>query len=142
MTIPACGSMDLRSDLGVDTVRHMAADKGDDDGVPAATVLGRLAATIQTRRTAATDTSYTRQLLDAGVPRCAKKLGEEAVEVVIASLHEDDDALKGEAADLVYHLLVLLEARGLAIEDVLATLERRMGTSGIDEKASRDRKES
>ena len=141
MTIPVCGGMDLRSALGLDTVRHMVADQGDGDTDPAATVLGRLAATIKARRTATADTSYTRQLLDAGVPRCAKKLGEEAVEVVIASLHENDEALKGEAADLVYHLLVLLEARGLAIEDVLATLERRMGTSGIDEKASRSRKE-
>ena len=141
MTIPVCGGMDLRSALGLDTVRHMVADQGDGDRNPAATVLGRLAVIIKARRTAAADTSYTRQLLDAGVPRCAKKLGEEAVEVVIASLHENDEALKGEAADLVYHLLVLLEARGLAIEDVLATLERRMGTSGIDEKASRSRKE-
>jgi phosphoribosyl-ATP pyrophosphohydrolase len=124
-----------------DTVKLMAADQNNGDGDAAATVLGRLAATIKARRTAAADTSYTRQLLDAGVPRCAKKFGEEAVEVVIASLHESDDALKGEAADVLYHLLVLLEARGLAIEDVLAALERRMGTSGIDEKASRSRKE-
>jgi phosphoribosyl-ATP pyrophosphohydrolase len=105
-------------------------------------VLERLAATIRARRSAASDTSYTRQLLDAGVPKCAKKLGEEAVELVIASLSEDDEALKGEAADLVYHLLVLLEARGVAIEDVLATLEKRMGLSGLDEKASRSRKGS
>jgi phosphoribosyl-ATP pyrophosphohydrolase len=119
----------------------MAAEQGDGDREATATVLGRLAATIKARRAATADRSYTRQLLDAGVPRCAKKLGEEAVEVVIASLHEDDDALTSEAADLVYHLLVLLEARGLAIEDVLATLEGRMGTSGIDEKAGRSRKE-
>ncbi len=108
----------------------------------AAGVLERLSATIRARRSAAADTSYTRQLLDAGVPKCAKKLGEEAVELVIASLSEDDEALKGEAADLVYHLLVLLEARGVAIEDVLATLEKRMGLSGLDEKASRSRKGS
>jgi phosphoribosyl-ATP pyrophosphohydrolase len=61
--------------------------------------------------------------------------------VVIAAIGEDDEALKGEAADLLYHLLVLLEARGLSIEEVLATLDRRMGISGIDEKASRGRKE-
>ena len=133
----------MRSTLsGLDTVKNMAADQGDGESGAAATVLGRLAATIKARRTATADTSYTRQVLDAGVPRCAKKLGEEAVEVVIASLNESDDALKGEAADLVYHLLVLLEARGIAIENVLATLEQRMGTSGIDEKASRSRKES
>lgn len=117
----------------------MGADRGDGENANAATVLGRLAATIKARRTAAADTSYTRQLLDAGVPRCAKKLGEEAVEVVIASLGEDDAALKGEAADLVYHLLVLLEARGIAIDDVLATLEGRMGISGVEEKAGRSR---
>lgn len=141
MTFPAGGSMDSREVLGLDTVREMAAKQGDGGGDSAVTILDRLAATIKARRTAAADTSYTRQLLDAGVPKCAKKLGEEAVEVVIASLSENDEALKGEAADLVYHLLVLLEARGLAIDDVLATLERRMGTSGVAEKASRSRKE-
>ena len=141
MTFPAGGSMDSREVLDLDTVREMAAKQDDGGGDSAATVLDRLAATIKARRTAAADTSYTRQLLDAGVPKCAKKLGEEAVEVVIASLSENDEALKGEAADLVYHLLVLLEARGLAIDDVLATLERRMGTSGVAEKASRSRKE-
>ena len=115
-------------------------DSGGLDG--SAGVLERLAATIRARRSAASDISYTRQLLDGGAPRCAKKLGEEAVEVVIASLQESDEALKGEAADLVYHLLVLLEARGVALEDVLATLEKRMGLSGLDEKASRGRKGS
>ena len=114
-------------------------DGGTDDS--AATVLERLAETIRARRWAPADASYTRQLLDAGVPRCAKKLGEEAIEVVIASLTENDEALKAEAADLVYHLLVLLEARGVAMEDVLATLEKRMGLSGLDEKAARSRKE-
>ena len=142
MTFPAGGSMDSREVLGLDTVREMAAKQDDGGGDSAVTtILDRLAATIKARRTVAADTSYTRQLLDAGVPKCAKKLGEEAVEVVIASLSENDEALKGEAADLVYHLLVLLEARGLAIDDVLATLERRMGTSGVAEKASRSRKE-
>ena len=98
--------------------------------------------TIRERREAAADTSYTRLLLDGGVPRCAKKFGEEAIEVVVASLGEDEAALEGEAADLVYHLLVLLEARGVAIEAVLATLEKRMGLSGLAEKASRSHKES
>ena len=122
--------------LGPNAVKHMAADQSDSN---AATVLDRLTATIRARRTAAADVSYTRQLLDAGVPRCAKKLGEEAVEVVIASLDADDEALTGEAADLVYHLLVLLEARRVPIEAVLETLEKRMGVSGVDEKASRSR---
>ena len=100
--------------------------------------LVRLAATIKARRTASGDKSYTRQLLDGGPVKCAKKLGEEAVETVIAGVHQDDAALKAEAADLMYHLLVLLEARGVALVDVLAVLEGRMGTSGIDEKAARN----
>lgn len=99
--------------------------------------LSRLAATIKARRAATNDTSYTRQLLDAGPVKCAKKLGEEAVETVIAGVHQDDGALKAESADLLYHLLVLLEARGVELTDVLAVLEGRMGTSGVDEKASR-----
>ena len=115
----------------------MMAQAVDGGAESAGSVLERLAATIRARRSAAADTSYTRQLLDGGVPRCAKKLGEEAVEVVIAGLSEDDEAFKGEAADLIYHLLVLLEARGVAIESVLARLHERMGVSGLAEKASR-----
>ena len=100
-------------------------------------VLTRLAATIRERRTATADASYTRQLLDAGPKRCAKKLGEEAAETIIAALSEDDDALKGEAADLIYHLLVLLESRDVEFADVVAKLEKRMGVSGLAEKAGR-----
>lgn len=100
-------------------------------------VLLQLAATIRARRAAPADASYTRQLLDAGPARCAKKFGEEAVETVIAAMAESDEALKGEAADLLYHLLVLLESRGVAIEDVLAVLESRTGISGLKEKADR-----
>jgi phosphoribosyl-ATP pyrophosphohydrolase len=100
-------------------------------------VLSELAAIIAVRRQSTADTSYTRQLLDAGTPRCAKKLGEEAVETVIAALHEDDAHLKAEAADLLYHLLVLLESRGLAIGEVLEILKGRMVRSGLEEKASR-----
>ncbi len=103
----------------------------------AADTLDRLAATIRARRLATGDRSYTRQLLDGGPARCAKKLGEEAVETVIAAVHQDDESLKAEAADLVYHLLVVLEARGLSLADVLTVLDGRMGTSGIDEKAAR-----
>ncbi len=120
----------------------MAAQEDGGGTDPAGSTLERLAATIRERREAAADTSYTRLLLDGGVPRCAKKFGEEAVEVVIASLGEDDAALEGEAADLIYHLLVLLEARGVAIDAVLATLEKRMGLSGLAEKASRAARES
>jgi phosphoribosyl-ATP pyrophosphohydrolase len=100
-------------------------------------VLLQLAATIRAKRTAAPDSSYSRQLLDAGPARCAQKLGEEAVETVIAGLSESDDALKSEAADLLYHLLVLLESRGVELADVLAVLKQRQGVSGLKEKADR-----
>jgi phosphoribosyl-ATP pyrophosphohydrolase len=100
-------------------------------------VLTGLAATIRARRTDTSEKSYTRQLLDGGPKRCAKKFGEEATEVVIAALSEDDAALKNEAADLLYHLLVLLEARHIKIADVLAILAGRKGTSGLVEKAAR-----
>ena len=100
-------------------------------------VLFRLAETIKARRSEAADKSYTRQLLDAGPERCAKKLGEEAVELVIAGVSQSDQALRAEAADLLYHLLVLLEARDVALSDVLAVLESRTGQSGLAEKAAR-----
>jgi phosphoribosyl-ATP pyrophosphohydrolase len=100
-------------------------------------VLLQLAATISARRSAAADSSYTRQLLDAGPAKCAKKLGEEAIETVIAGTSEGDEQLKAEAADLIYHLLVLLESRGVALTDVLAVLAKRQGVSGLKEKAER-----
>jgi phosphoribosyl-ATP pyrophosphohydrolase len=100
-------------------------------------ILARLAATIQARRSQADSSSYTRQLLDAGTHRCAKKLGEEAVETVIAALGADAQALADEAADLLYHLLVVLESRQVALADVLAVLEARFGVSGLEEKAAR-----
>lgn len=99
--------------------------------------LSRLAKTIAARRNDDPAKSYTRQLLDGGPERCAKKLGEEAVETAIAAVSQNNAALKAEAADLLYHLLVLLECRKVALDDVLAVLEQRMGTSGIEEKASR-----
>ncbi|MBS0240910.1 MAG: phosphoribosyl-ATP diphosphatase [Proteobacteria bacterium] len=105
----------------------------------ASDTLERLAATIRARREATADKSYTRQLLDAGPLKCAKKFGEEAVETVIAGVHQDDAALKAEAADLLYHLLVLFESRGIALTDVLAILDKRSGSSGLEEKASRSR---
>ena len=101
--------------------------------------LARLAATITARRLGSSVTSYTRQLLDAGPERCAKKFGEEAVEAVIAAVGADPAHLTAEAADVLYHLLVLLESRGVALADVLAGLDKRMGTSGLDEKAARPR---
>jgi phosphoribosyl-ATP pyrophosphohydrolase len=100
-------------------------------------VLSRLAATIRARRTETAEKSYTRQLLEAGPERCAKKLGEEAVETVIAGVSQSDEALRAEAADLLYHLLVLLEARGVELEEVLAVLDSRAGQSGLAEKAAR-----
>jgi phosphoribosyl-ATP pyrophosphohydrolase len=100
-------------------------------------VLQRLAAVIHSRRSESAANSYTRQLIDAGPERCARKLGEEATETVIAALGADPGALTREAADLVYHLLVLLECRQVPWQDVVAELERRMGTSGLAEKAAR-----
>ena len=99
--------------------------------------LTKLAQTIRDRREAATSKSYTRQLLDAGPEHCAKKFGEEAVELVIAGVSSPATAVTSEAADVLYHLLVLLEARQVAFVDVLALLEGRMGTSGLDEKSAR-----
>jgi len=100
-------------------------------------VLQRLARLIGTRRQEAAGTSYTKELLDAGVERCARKLGEESTETIIAALGSDKQALQREAADLLYHLLVLLESREVALQDVLAELQARMGTSGLAEKAAR-----
>jgi len=100
-------------------------------------VLRKLAATIDERRSAAAHASYTRQLLDAGPERCARKLGEEATETIIAALGSDGRALAREAADLVYHLLVLLASKGLPLAAVLDELEARMGTSGLAERAAR-----
>jgi phosphoribosyl-ATP pyrophosphohydrolase len=100
-------------------------------------VLSRLAATIRDRRAATAETSYTRSLLDGGPEKCARKFGEEAIETVIAGIGDDRDALTAEAADVLYHLLVLLEVRGVAYGDVARKLEARMVVSGHVEKAAR-----
>lgn len=81
--------------------------------------------------------SYTAKLIAAGPARIAKKLGEEAVEAVIAGVSGDGNELTAEAADVLYHLIVLLHARGIAVQDVLNELERRTAQSGLAEKASR-----
>lgn len=99
--------------------------------------LDTLATIIATRAHADAGQSYSKSLLDKGAAACARKFGEEAVEFVIAAVGEDDGALRGEAADVLYHLLVVLQARGIALADVLAELERRTGRSGLEEKASR-----
>ncbi|WP_374763165.1 phosphoribosyl-ATP diphosphatase [Yunchengibacter salinarum] len=100
-------------------------------------VLARLEETLKNRKGADPDTSYVARLLDRGVPVAARKMGEEAVETVVAALGEDDSALLGEAADLMFHLMVLLTARGLSLSDVTAELARREGLSGLTEKARR-----
>jgi phosphoribosyl-ATP pyrophosphohydrolase len=95
---------------------------------------------LQARAAEATaESSYTRTLLDRGVPYCAKKLGEEAVETVIAAVGEDRDRLVAEAADLIYHLLVVLLARGISLSEVEEMLAMRTSQSGLVEKASRPR---
>jgi phosphoribosyl-ATP pyrophosphohydrolase len=101
--------------------------------------LNDLAARVKERAQASADVSYTRKLLDRGVAHCAKKLGEEAVETALAAVGEDRERLTAEAADLLYHLLVLLEARGIALAEVETALAGRLSRSGLEEKASRPR---
>jgi phosphoribosyl-ATP pyrophosphohydrolase len=99
--------------------------------------LSRLETTIAQRRLASPDESYVAKLHSKGLPKIAQKLGEEATEAVIAALAGDDAELVGEAADLLFHLLVLLGAKGVPLEQVLAELDRREGVSGLAEKAAR-----
>ena len=101
-----------------------------------AEVLTRLAATIDARKGGDPSASYTAKLL-ADPARAAKKLGEEAVETVIAAAQGDKAAIAAESADLIYHWLVVLAAAGVSLDDVAAQLEAREGTSGLDEKAAR-----
>jgi phosphoribosyl-ATP pyrophosphohydrolase len=98
-----------------------------------------LAARVQERARSPADVSYTRKLLEKGLGHCAKKFGEEAVETVIAALSEDRDRLIAETADLLYHTLVLLEARGIKLTEVEAALAARATQSGLQEKAARPR---
>ena len=92
---------------------------------------------VKERAAASAEVSYTRKLLDRGVAHCAKKLGEEAIEVALAAVGEERERLIAEAADLVYHLVVVLQARGVALAEVEAALAARTGQSGLEEKASR-----
>jgi phosphoribosyl-ATP pyrophosphohydrolase len=94
---------------------------------------------VHERAKASADVSYTRKLLDKGVAHCAKKLGEEAVETALAAVGEDRGRLIEETADLIYHLLVVLEARGITLAEVEAVLAARTTQSGLDEKAARHR---
>ena len=100
--------------------------------------LEHLAATIEARRGGDPEQSWTAKLLARGPEKCAEKFGEEAVEAIIEAVKGDRDKLTAEAADVLYHLLVMLAARDVSLTDVLAELERREGTSGIAEKAARD----
>lgn len=99
--------------------------------------LETLAATIAARKSADPDSSWTAKLLAKGPEKCAEKFGEEAVEAIIEAVKGDRAALTAEAADVIYHLLVMLAARDVSLDDVLDELARREGTSGIEEKASR-----
>lgn len=99
--------------------------------------LETLAATINTRKSAPPENSWTAKLLSKGPEKCAEKFGEEAIEAIIEAVKGDRAALTSEAADVLYHLLVMLASRDVALGDVFAELERREGTSGIHEKAAR-----
>jgi phosphoribosyl-ATP pyrophosphohydrolase len=92
---------------------------------------------VRDRAQAGADISYTRKLLDRGVDHCAKKFGEEAIEAAIAAVAEDRDRMIAEAADVLYHLLVVLHARGVSLAEVEAALAERTRQSGLDEKAAR-----
>ncbi|MFK8254071.1 phosphoribosyl-ATP diphosphatase [Ancylobacter terrae] len=102
--------------------------------------LDDLADIVAARAAAGEDApSYTRTLIAKGVAKCAQKLGEEAVETALAAVAGDTKAVVAETADLLYHLLVLLAARGIPLDDVYAELARRTVRSGLEEKASRPR---
>lgn len=98
-----------------------------------------LATIIDTRAASGGEASYTRKLLDKGAEHCAKKFGEEAVETVIAAIENDRGHLIAESADLIFHWLVLLKARGVTLAEVEATLAQRTQMSGLEEKAARKR---
>lgn len=99
--------------------------------------LHRLAATIEARKSADPDSSWTAKLLAKGPEKCAEKFGEEAVEAIIEAVRGDRDRLTAEAADVVFHLLVMLAAHDLGLDDIEAELARREGRSGLAERASR-----
>ena len=101
--------------------------------------LADLARIVAERAAASPDQSYTAKLIAGGPARAAKKLGEEAVEAAIAAVQGDRQALVAEAADVLYHLLVVLQAGGVPLQDVMAELERRTVQSGLAEKAARGR---
>ena len=99
--------------------------------------LETLAAAIDARASAEAEQSYTRTLLDKGAAHCARKFGEEAIEAIVAACSGDEAHLRSEAGDVLYHLLVMLKARGVPLRAVLDDLEARAAQSGHQEKASR-----
>jgi phosphoribosyl-ATP pyrophosphohydrolase len=100
-------------------------------------VLGKLADTVASRRSESPDQSYTARLISAGIEKCAKKFGEEAVELALATMTPDKSHITSEAADVLYHLVVLLEAANVPVAHVMAELEKREGIGGLAEKAQR-----
>jgi phosphoribosyl-ATP pyrophosphohydrolase len=92
---------------------------------------------VQDRAQASAEVSYTRKLIDRGIAQCAKKLGEEGVEAAVAALAEDNSRMIAEAADVLYHLLVVLHVRGISLDEVETELAARTRQSGLDEKAAR-----
>lgn len=105
-----------------------------------ANVLTRLARKTESRKGADKDQSYTAKLFSKGPEKCAEKFGEEAIEAIIACVKGDKQNLKEEAADVLFHLLVMLQSRDISLEDVFGELERREGKSGIVEKRERTEK--
>ena len=101
------------------------------------TVLSELAETIAQRAKADPESSWTAKLLAKGPEKCAEKFGEEAVEAIIEAVKDNRDGLISESADVLFHLLVMLQSRGITLNEVLDELARRKGTSGITEKAAR-----
>ena len=102
--------------------------------------LEELNARVLSRAGANPDESYTAKLLQQGIARCAQKLGEEAVEAAIAAAGGKRKELVGESADVLYHLLVLLKAAGISLDEVMGDLEKRTAQSGVAEKAARKNK--
>jgi phosphoribosyl-ATP pyrophosphohydrolase len=115
----------------------MTSSKPLGDAASLLAALTHLSETIDARAGADAAASYTAQLLSRGPHACAKKLGEEGVEAALAIASQDDDAVAGEAADVLYHLLVGLRSRGVSLDHVAAALAKRQGVSGLAEKAAR-----
>lgn len=104
---------------------------------PSLSILEELCQVIETRRNADPETSYIARRFQQGTAKIAQKMGEEAVEAVIAAVEEDRAALVSESADMLFHWLLLIADAGIALEEVMSELKRRQGTSGLDEKARR-----